>query len=84
MDDIVVRTAMTLGTAALTAVPSWILLPVDEMQLGRSYGIAGGAALVAFVAPLVRAFRSRPSPALVLVYATFEGAFLGALSAPEC
>ncbi|MDH6565622.1 putative YccA/Bax inhibitor family protein [Streptomyces sp. SAI-117] len=48
MDDVVVRTATTLGTVALTDVPSWLPLPVDEANLSRSYGIAVGAALVAF------------------------------------
>ncbi|MDH6514339.1 putative YccA/Bax inhibitor family protein [Streptomyces sp. SAI-135] len=48
MDDVVVRTATTLGTVALTDLPSWLPLPVDEANLSRSYGIAVGAALVAF------------------------------------
>jgi len=80
MDDVIVRTATTLGTVALTAVLSWLLLPVDEANLGRSYGIAVGAALVAFVLSLVQSFRRTPSPALILGYAAFEGVFLGVLS----
>ncbi|MFF0079167.1 Bax inhibitor-1/YccA family protein [Streptomyces canus] len=80
MDDVIVRTATTLGTVALTAVLSWLLLPVDEANLSRSYGIAMGAALVAFVLSLVQSFRRTPSPALILGYAAFEGAFLGVLS----
>ncbi|WP_406395949.1 Bax inhibitor-1/YccA family protein [Streptomyces sp. NBC_00887] len=81
MDDVVVRTAMTLGTVVLTAVLSWVLLPVDQMQLGRSYGIAGGAALVAFALSMIQALKSRPTPALILAYAAFEGVFLGVISA---
>nr|BFD88015.1 Bax inhibitor-1/YccA family protein [Streptomyces sp. Xyl84] len=80
LDDVVVRTAGTLGTVALTAVLSWILLPVDEAGIGRSYGIAVGAALVAFVLSLVQTFKSRPTPALILGYAAFEGVFLGVIS----
>ncbi|MFJ3672487.1 Bax inhibitor-1/YccA family protein [Streptomyces sp. NPDC090106] len=80
MDDVVVRTAMTLGTTVLTAVLSWLLLPVDEANLGMSYGLAVGAALVAFVLSLVQSFRRTPSPALILGYAAFEGVFLGVLS----
>ncbi len=80
MDDIIVRTATTLGTVALTAVLSWLLLPVDEANLGRSYGIAVGAALVGFVLSLVQSLRRSPSPALILGYAAFEGVFLGVLS----
>ncbi|CAL9280452.1 Bax inhibitor-1/YccA family protein [Streptomyces sp. SudanB182_2057] len=80
MDDVVVRTATTLGTAVLTAVLSWLLLPVDEANIGRSYGLAVGAALVAFVLSLVQGFRRTPSPALILGYAAFEGVFLGVVS----
>ncbi|WP_030186588.1 Bax inhibitor-1/YccA family protein [Streptomyces violaceorubidus] len=80
MDDVVVRTATTLGAVVLTAVLSWLLLPVDEANLGRSYGIAVGAALVGFVLSLVQSFKRSPSPALILGYAAFEGVFLGVLS----
>ncbi|MEW2513011.1 Bax inhibitor-1/YccA family protein [Streptomyces sp. NPDC046870] len=80
MDDVVVRTATTLGTVVLTAVLSWLLLPVDEANIGRSYGIAVGAALIAFVLSLVQAFRRAPAPALILGYAAFEGVFLGVIS----
>ncbi|MEV5176777.1 Bax inhibitor-1/YccA family protein [Streptomyces flaveolus] len=80
MDDVVVRTATTLGTVVLTAVLSWLLLPVDEANIGRSYGIAVGAALIAFVLSMVQAFKRAPSPALILGYAAFEGVFLGVIS----
>ncbi|MFG2356946.1 Bax inhibitor-1/YccA family protein [Streptomyces sp. NPDC048521] len=80
MDDVVVRTATTLGTVALTAVLSWLLLPVDEANIGRSYGIAVGAALIAFVLSMIQAFKRAPSPALILGYAAFEGVFLGVIS----
>ncbi|MEU0835200.1 Bax inhibitor-1/YccA family protein [Streptomyces sp. NPDC005969] len=80
MDDVIVRTATTLGTVALAAVLSWLLLPVDEANLGRSYGIAVGAALVAFVLSLIQSFKRTPTPALILGYAAFEGVFLGVFS----
>ncbi|MFE5369817.1 Bax inhibitor-1/YccA family protein [Streptomyces mirabilis] len=80
MDDVIVRTGTTLGTVALAAVLSWLALPVDEANIGRSYGIAMGAALVAFLLSMVQAFKRTPSPALILGYAAFEGAFLGVLS----
>ncbi|WP_031013634.1 Bax inhibitor-1/YccA family membrane protein [Streptomyces sp. NRRL F-5727] len=81
IDDVVSRTAMTLGTVVLTAVLSWLLLPVDPANLGKSYGIAIGAALVALVLSLVQSFKRTPSPALILGYAAFEGVFLGVISA---
>ncbi|MFI1397356.1 Bax inhibitor-1/YccA family protein [Streptomyces sp. NPDC020681] len=80
IDDVVARTAMTLGTVVLTAVLSWVLLPVDEANIGKSYGIAIGAALVAMVLSLIQAFKRKPVPALILSYAAFEGVFLGVIS----
>ncbi|WP_338704275.1 Bax inhibitor-1/YccA family protein (plasmid) [Streptomyces sp. Q6] len=80
LDDVVVRTATTLGTVALAAVLSWLLLPVDEASIGRSYGIAVFAALIAFVLSMAQAFKRTPSPALILGYSAFEGVFLGVLS----
>ncbi|MFJ1750140.1 Bax inhibitor-1/YccA family protein [Streptomyces sp. NPDC088116] len=80
IDDVVTRTGMTLGTVVLTAVLSWVLLPVDEANLGKSYGIAIGAALVAMVLSLIQSFKRKPTPALILAYAAFEGVFLGVIS----
>ncbi|MFD0338105.1 Bax inhibitor-1/YccA family protein [Streptomyces sp. NPDC127117] len=80
IDDVVTRTAITLGTVVLGAALAWALLPVDEDNLGKSYGIAIGAALVAFVLSLVQSFKRRPVPALIVSYAAFEGVFLGVIS----
>ncbi|SFY39113.1 Bax inhibitor-1/YccA family protein [Streptomyces atratus] len=80
IDDVVTRTAITLGTVVLGAVLAWALLPVDEANLGKSYGIAIGAALVAFVLSLVQSFKRKPVPALIVAYAAFEGVFLGVIS----
>ncbi|GAA2219981.1 Bax inhibitor-1/YccA family protein [Streptomyces nogalater] len=76
MDDVVVRSALTLGTVAVGAVLAWALLPVS----GTSYGLAVGAALVAFVLAIVQSFKRTASPALILGYAAFEGVFLGVFS----
>ncbi|MEU6670155.1 Bax inhibitor-1/YccA family protein [Streptomyces sp. NPDC046727] len=76
MDDVVVRSAITLGTVAVGAVLAWALLPVS----GTSYGLAVGAALIAFVLAMVQSFKRTPSPALILGYAAFEGVFLGVFS----
>ncbi|WP_214323777.1 Bax inhibitor-1/YccA family protein [Nonomuraea sediminis] len=80
MDHVIVRTATTLGIVVLTAVLSWLLLPVDEANLGRSYGIAVAAAVIAFVLSIIQVFKPTPSPALILGYAAFEGVFLGVFS----
>ncbi|MGW0706080.1 Bax inhibitor-1/YccA family protein [Streptomyces sp. NPDC002643] len=76
MDDVVVRSAMTLGTVVVGAVLAWALLPVSP----SSYGLAVGAALIAFVLAMVQSFKRKASPALILTYAAFEGVFLGVLS----
>ncbi|EKX68985.1 Bax inhibitor-1/YccA family protein [Streptomyces ipomoeae] len=76
MDDVVVRSAMTLGTVVVGAILAWALLPVSP----TSYGLAVGAALIAFVLAMVQSFKRKASPALILTYAAFEGVFLGVLS----
>ncbi|MEV5603356.1 Bax inhibitor-1/YccA family protein [Streptomyces sp. NPDC052299] len=80
IDDVVTRTAMTLGTVVLGAALAWALLPVDEANLNKSYGIAVGAALIAFVLSMVQSFKRKPVPALIIAYAAFEGVFLGVIS----
>ncbi|MFF4581917.1 Bax inhibitor-1/YccA family protein [Streptomyces sp. NPDC001389] len=81
IDDVVSRTAMALGTLIVTATIAWLALPVDPANLGKSYGIGVGAALVAFVLVMVQSFKRKPSPAVILAYAAFEGFFLGVISA---
>lgn len=74
------RTATTLGTLIVTAALAWWFLPVDAANMGKSYGIAIGAGLVAMVLALVQSFKRKASPALILAYAALEGVFLGVVS----
>ncbi|GAA0591495.1 Bax inhibitor-1/YccA family protein [Streptomyces crystallinus] len=76
MDDVVSRTAITLGVVAAGAALAWALLPVSS----TSYGLAVGAALVAFVLAMIQSFKTKPVPALIIGYAAFEGVFLGVIS----
>ncbi|MGW4193498.1 Bax inhibitor-1/YccA family protein [Streptomyces sp. NPDC005004] len=76
MDDVVTRSAFTLGTVVVGAVLAWTLLPVST----TSYGLAVGSAIIAFVLAMVQSFKRTPSPALILGYAAFEGVFLGVIS----
>jgi uncharacterized YccA/Bax inhibitor family protein len=76
MDDVVMRSAMTLGTVVVGAILAWALLPVSA----TSYGLAVGSALVAFVLAMVQSFKRAASPALIIGYAAFEGVFLGVIS----
>jgi uncharacterized YccA/Bax inhibitor family protein len=80
MDDVILRTATTLGTLIVTAALAWFLLPVDAENINRSYGIAIGAGLVGMVLALVQSFKRKASPALILSYAALEGVFLGVVS----
>ncbi|MGW2835715.1 Bax inhibitor-1/YccA family protein [Streptomyces sp. NPDC001286] len=80
MDDVVLRTASTLGTLIVTAALAWALLPVDDAHINRSYGVAFVAMIVGMVLAFVQSFKRTASPALILSYAAFEGVFLGVLS----
>ncbi|MFI0733074.1 Bax inhibitor-1/YccA family protein [Streptomyces sp. NPDC021225] len=72
MDDVVMRTSMTLGTVIVAAAAAWIMeLPV---------AVGFGAALVAMVLGLIQSFKRKASPALIMSYAVFEGLFLGVIS----
>ncbi|WP_306323647.1 MULTISPECIES: Bax inhibitor-1/YccA family protein [unclassified Streptomyces] len=80
IDDVIMRTGTTLGLLIVTAALAWALLPVDDAHIGKSYGIAIGAGLVAMVLGFVQAFKRKASPAIILAYAALEGVFLGVLS----
>src|SRR5256885_4892268 len=76
-DDVVTKTAMTLGVALVSvvltavAVLSKPLTPSPPMIIGL---------LVGLVLSLVIIFKRTPNPALVLAYALAEGIFLGAIT----
>jgi uncharacterized YccA/Bax inhibitor family protein len=80
MDDVVLRTGTTLGVLVVTAALAWALLPIDDANISRSYGIGIGAALIGMVLAFVQSFKRKASPALIVSYAAFEGVFLGVLS----
>lgn len=72
MDDVVARTAMTVGLVVAMAAVAWVT--------NLSLGLALGAMLIALVLGLVQSFKRKASPPLILAYAAFEGLFLGAIS----
>jgi uncharacterized YccA/Bax inhibitor family protein len=72
LDDVVLRTAATLGTVVVVGALAWIL------ELGLGPAVVG--ALVGFVLALVISFKQSTNPALILTYAAAEGLFLGAIS----
>lgn len=77
LDDVILRTAMTLGVLLLAAVPAWMVSAADP-SLAMVLWIGG--LLGGLVLGLVNSFKREPSPALILAYAAFEGLFLGAIS----
>ncbi|WP_340687070.1 Bax inhibitor-1/YccA family protein [Amycolatopsis coloradensis] len=89
VDDVVIKTALSLGTALVTGVLTaiWAIsqLPVDAA--GRITGISGGVIgalvggmIVGLVISLVIIFKQKPSGPLTLAYSAAEGVFLGAIS----
>lgn len=71
VEDVVVRTALLLGTAVVTGAATWVL---------GLEGLALPAAIVGLVLGLVIAFKQITNPAVILAYAAIEGVFLGGIS----
>ncbi|MCS5487998.1 Bax inhibitor-1/YccA family protein [Curtobacterium flaccumfaciens pv. beticola] len=69
-EDTIVKTLLAFGVLLVGAVAGWNLPPI--------VWIVG--AVVGFVLALVNTFKKKPSPALVLLYAFFEGLFVGGIS----
>ncbi|MGB6182473.1 MAG: Bax inhibitor-1/YccA family protein [Rhodococcus sp. (in: high G+C Gram-positive bacteria)] len=78
IDDVVTKTATTLGVLTVTAIISYVLAS-NNPSLAPMFVIGGG--LIGFVLVMVAIFgRKMDSAPLVLAYAAFEGVFLGSLS----
>jgi uncharacterized YccA/Bax inhibitor family protein len=74
-DDVVTKTAVTIGTLAIAAAIAWLLVPT---ALYLPAMVLSG--LVGFVVVMVVSFRRNVSPGLVLAYAAIEGIFIGMIS----
>jgi len=72
LDDVIVKTAITLGVVVAAAAVAWWRIP--DTLVTPAF-LAG--ALVAFAIAMVLSFSRKVSPALVMVYAAAEGVFLG-------
>ena len=71
IEDVVVRTAVLLGTAIATGFLTWYL----DLE-----GLAIPAVLVGLVLGLVISFKQITNPAVIIAYAAVEGVFLGGIS----
>ncbi|MFD6949374.1 bax inhibitor 1 like family protein [Nocardiopsis sp. TSRI0078] len=78
IDDVVVRTGMTLGVVALLGVVNYFLFAAAP-GLALLLTIVG--ALGGLVLGLVIAFKQITNPAAILTYAALEGLLVGGLSA---
>ncbi|WP_433576635.1 Bax inhibitor-1/YccA family protein [Nocardia brasiliensis] len=78
IDDVVTKTAITLGVLALSAIIAYGLTNANT-SLAPLFVIGGG--LIGLVLVLIASFANKmDNPVLVLSYAVFEGLFVGALS----
>jgi uncharacterized YccA/Bax inhibitor family protein len=74
-DDVVTKTAVTMGVLVLTAAAAWNLVPPSLYLPGL---ILSG--IVGFIVVLLVSFRRSINPGLVLFYAAVEGVFIGMIS----
>ena len=78
IDDVVTKTAITLGVLTVTAILSYVISSYNNALAGPLMGIG---AIVGLVLVLVASFgRKQDNPAIVLAYAAFEGLFVGSIS----
>ncbi|MBK8458986.1 MAG: Bax inhibitor-1/YccA family protein [Micropruina sp.] len=75
IDDVITKSAVTMGTLIAVAGVTFMLLPVSLL-----YPALIVSGLVGFVTVLLVSFRRVVNPALVLAYSAIEGVFIGAFS----
>jgi uncharacterized YccA/Bax inhibitor family protein len=75
LDDVVVRTAATVGTILVGGAFSWLVLKQET-----ALALALPAILVGFVLAMIITFKQITNPAMILAYAAFEGLALGGIS----
>lgn len=75
MDDVVMKTAMTLGVLLAAGAGAWLLLPPSV-----SFSLLLPTLLVGLGLGLFISFRRAISPPLILTYAAVQGVLLGTIS----
>ena len=82
VDDVVIKTGLSLGAALVTGVLTaiWAQGQAAADALGPVLGVMVVAMLVGLALSLVMIFRRKPSGPMTLVYSAVEGIFLGAIT----
>ena len=75
IDDVITKTAITLGALIVSAAVTFLFLPVSVL-----YPALLVSGIVGFVAVLLVSLRRVVNPAFVLAYSIIEGVFIGAFS----
>ena len=75
IDDVITKSAITLGTVIATAALTFMFMPARFLVAGMII-----SALVGFVTVMLVAARRVINPTMVLAYAAIEGVFFGAVS----
>ena len=75
LDDVITKTAVTIGVLVVTAALAWNFMPERFY-----FGALILSALVGFGVVLLVSFRRVVSPTLVVLYAAIEGVFIGMIS----
>ena len=78
LDDVVAKTALTLGVLIAAAAATWIVLPGIPPRMITPTIM--GAAFLGLGLGLVNSFKRVVSPTLVIAYAVIEGVFIGGMS----
>jgi uncharacterized YccA/Bax inhibitor family protein len=74
-DDVVTKTAVTMGVLIIAAALAWMFVPA-----ALYFPLLIGSGLIGFAVVMIVAFRRKVSPGLVLLYAGIEGVFIGMIS----
>lgn len=80
LDDVITKTAITLGVVTLTAAATFFAANSGLIPLGGLSVATIVAALVAFGAAMMVSLRRTVNPGFVLAYAAIEGVFIGGVS----
>jgi uncharacterized YccA/Bax inhibitor family protein len=82
IDSVVQKTAITMAVVTLVAAATWVLTgDIDDAEAASTlYALSLFGSLGGFALAMVNSFKRVVSPGLVLLYAAFQGMFVGAFS----